>query len=413
MGVTNSLCLALEPLASDTMARSKKAKPTKHCEEDEEKKLVEIYTNKNFEAPAVKSLERIDEESTSQGEGTPEASTGKAISQPRPRRAAAAAAKSSLAPKEVRKLEFVPYHVSDKERDKRRRQRAVTMSKSKGKKPVKWQGITEEQEDQLAKLIADGISEEEDTDDDDNIINRAIDKVLMKGKAAAAVGAAANDPLPPLTTGSAPSVTASASKRVNTKRRRSSAVFVRPSFQFPEFDEEPELMTAGGSGGVTAADCATAAEEESNSRRTSFELAIQEADLMFGPIDDGSRPEETGETTEPKLPKLEDTKVYQRVRRSSRFFRASGGGGPSLSCSGSEEPSGSVFTEVAILPKKDRRKSRRTFLAISAHPDGQENAGKGSNSEGGAKGLTNPNQPQIRSPLSPIDNLLTALPRNA
>ena len=92
---------------------------------------MEIYTNKNFEAPAVKSLEMIAEESTSQGEGTPEASTGKAISQPRPRRAAAAAAKSSLAPKEVRKLEFVPYHVSDKERDKRRRQRAVTMSKSK------------------------------------------------------------------------------------------------------------------------------------------------------------------------------------------------------------------------------------------------------------------------------------------
>ena len=266
-------------------------------------------------------------------------------------------------------------------------------------------------------MIADGISEEEDTDDDDNIINRAIDKVLMKGKAAAAVGASANDPLPPLTTGSGPSVTASASKRVNTKRRRSSAVFVRPSFQFPEFDEEPELMTAGGSGGVTAADCATAseeAEEESNSRRTSFELAIQEADLMFGPIDDGSRPEETAET-EPELPKLEDTKVYQRVRRSSRFFRAGGGGGggPSLSCSGSEEPSGSVFTEVAVLPKKDRRKSRRTFLAISAHPEGQENAGKGSNSEGGAKGLTNPNQPQIRSPLSPIDNLFTALPRNA
>ena len=262
-------------------------------------------------------------------------------------------------------------------------------------------------------MIADGISEEEDTDDDDNIINRAIDKVLMKGKAAAAVGAAANDPLPPLTTGSAPSLTASASKRVNTKRRRSSAVFVRPSFQFPEFDEDDELMTAGGS---TAADiyCATASEDESNSRRASFELAIQEADLMFGPIDDGSRPEETAaETTVPELPKLEETKVYQKVRRSSRFFRAGGGGGgPSLSCSGSEEPSGSVFTEVAVLPKKDRRKSRRTFLAISAHPEGQENAGKGSNSGGGTGELT-PDQPPKRSPLSPIDNLLTAQPRNA
>ena len=114
-----------------------------------------------------------------------------------------------------------------------------------GKKPVQWKGITEQQENQLQKLIADGISEEEDADDDDNIINRAIDKVLMKGKAAVAAGAAANDPLPPLTTGSAHSLTASASKRVNTKRRRSSAVFVRPSFQFPEFDEEDELVTAG------------------------------------------------------------------------------------------------------------------------------------------------------------------------
>ena len=89
---------------------------------------MEIYTNKNFEAPAVKSLDTIGEESTSQGEGTP---TGKAISQPRPRRAAKESAISSIAPKEVRKLEFVPYHVADKERDKRRRQRAVAMSKSK------------------------------------------------------------------------------------------------------------------------------------------------------------------------------------------------------------------------------------------------------------------------------------------
>ena len=93
---------------------------------------MEIYTNKNFEAPAVKSLETIGEESTSQGEGTPEASTGKTtISQPRPRRAAKESAISSIAPKEVRKLEFVPYNVADKERDKRRRQRAVAMSKSK------------------------------------------------------------------------------------------------------------------------------------------------------------------------------------------------------------------------------------------------------------------------------------------
>ena len=129
---------------------------------------------------------------------------------------------------------------------------------------------------------------------------------------------------------------------------------------------------------------------------------------MFGPIDDGSRlPEQAPVEEQP--PKLEDTKVYQRVRRSSRFFRA--GGGARLSASSEcEESVGSVFTQVAVEAKKDRRKSRRTNFVVfqqppaAAEPD-QENSGRSSGGSG--KSVLPHDPPQHRPPLSPIENLAT------
>jgi len=395
------------------MGRTKKAKAS---EEDDET-LAKIYTNKNFSAPSVKPLETISEvDSAAAGsQDEPDKSSNPTKNEekqpPRSRRAAAAAARASMAPKEVRRLDFVPYFVADKDRDKRRRQRAVNMSKSQGKKPVKFGVISEAQEDKLTRLIANKEDEEEE-EEDTAAINRAIDKALMKSNVSPSKKKKTTTTKPPPA-----NVTASAAKRINTKRRRSSAsTHPKQLFNFPDFSEEDEdnwLSTSAdpsnsgqatpnstqaqssnaqeshvagaGNASFAHADVDNAAAKDAeppigmltqasshDSRRASFESAIRGADLMFGPIDDGTEHRKEGpEEKEQVLEEGEEDSatsgqvLFHKVRRSSRFFRAASTSASSLASPGpSQESVGSVFTQVQVVPKKDRRKSRRTDFVV-------------------------------------------------
>jgi len=404
------------------MGRTKKAK----APEEDEDKLTEIYTNKNFSAPAVKPLETISEVDSGGNacQDEPPTNQNEQAELPPPqrsRRAAAAAARASMAPKEVRKLDFVPYHVADKERDKRRRQRAIKMTKSQGKKPLKFKGISEQQEDKLIRLIADKDDEEDlDTEDEDTAaINRAIDKALMKSKAEVSKKKKTEnkESLAPA------NVTASASKRINTKRRRSSATFQPQStelFNFPDFSEEDEdnwRLSADIAGPSNAVDQTTTHSSDpdptltsaagptdsttyagagqanfsddamltnpvqtipgDDSRRASFESAIRGADLMCGPIDDGTDVAKPDVDLEQGLKETAphevatNTKVFQKVRRSSRFFRSAASTSVHSDTTSSEVASneaspvvGSIFTQVQVVPRTDRRKSRRTNFVV-------------------------------------------------
>jgi len=469
------------------MPRGKKQKSP----EEEQELLEDLYTNRNFSAPAAKALETITEAEHSADDSSPTKALQPAApdvekegtTRTRKPRGAASRARASMAPKEVRRLDFVPYNVADKERDRRRVQRAAKVAKSKGKKPVKFQGLSGEQEDKLQKILYEKREEEEEElsgdEEETRAINRAIDKVLIRAatsaaestRRAAAEAAASTKtssvkgPLQPNPTSS------SATKRVNMKRRRSSASFKRqqPSFlEFPDFNcAEEELsadpiVTKRASRSSSGTDTSLTRRSSSQSelpnlrlmespsltsdvdpdpaivdRRASLELAIAVADAEFGPIDDGTSSggrnnkstSATGRTSgtprqtpnASSRPSLADVaKRTVNVRRSSRFFRQ----GASSNADGSV---GSVFTEVEVAQKIDRRKSRRTHFVVFEQPEEpldensqtREEGRKSSFSKGKPTETENLLQPEssikdggsfdnpqqhVRQPLSPIEN---------
>ena len=69
-------------------------------------------------------------------------------------------------------------------------QRAAKVAKSKGKKPVKFQGLSGEQEDKLQRILYEKREEEEEElsedEEETQVINRAIDKVLIQTATSAA-----------------------------------------------------------------------------------------------------------------------------------------------------------------------------------------------------------------------------------
>jgi len=453
------------------MPRGKKQKSP----EEEQELLEDLYTNRNFSAPAAKALETITEAEHSADDSSPTKALQPAApdvekegtTRTRKPRGAASRARASMAPKEVRRLDFVPYNVADKERDRRRVQRAAKVAKSKGKKPVKFQGLSGEQEDKLQKILYEKREEEEEElsgdEEETRAINRAIDKVLIRAatsaaestRRAAAEAAASTKtssvkgPLQPNPTSS------SATKRVNMKRRRSSASFKRqqPSFlEFPDFNGAEEELSTDPSVSKRASRSSSGTDNslirrsssqselpslrlmESPSlnsdrdpdpaivdRRAGLELAIAVADAEFGPIDDGTSRNKSATATPGGTPRqtpnassrpsLADVaKRTVNVRRSSRFFRQ----GASSNADGSV---GSIFTQVEVAQKIDRRKSRRTHFVVFEQPEepldensqtGEEGR-KSSFSKGKAtetENLLQPESPQqhVRQPLSPIEN---------
>jgi len=468
------------------MPRGKKQKSP----EEEQELLEDLYTNRNFSAPAAKALETITEADHSADDSSPTKALQPAApdeeegtTRTRKPRGAASRARASMAPKEVRRLDFVPYHVADKERDRRRVQRAAKVAKSKGKKPVKFQGLSGEQEDKLQRILYEKREDEEEVSEDEEetqVINRAIDKVLIRAATSAAESsrrataeAAASTktssvkgPLQPNPTSS------SATKRVNTKRRRSSASFKKqpqqPSFlEFSDFNgAEEELstdpsVTKRASRSSSGTDNSLIRRSSSQSelpslrlmespsltssdrdpdpavdRRASLELAIAVADAEFGPIDDGTSSGGRNKSATPggtsgtprqtpnnasSRPSLADVaKRTVNVRRSSRFFRQ----GASSYADGSV---GSVFTQVEVAQKIDRRKSRRTHFVVFEQPEEpldensrtSEEGRKSSFSKGKPTETENLLQPEssikdggsfdnpqqhVRQPLSPIEN---------
>ena len=333
------------------MAR-KKAKATKKGSEIDEAALVDIYTNKTYSAPEPQELEtvrEVEEDEAADTSSTKELNDGRRV----PRRAARAAA-DSFAAKKVRRLDFAPYHVVNRDRERKRHQKVVKIAKQKGSKPYKWQGISPELEEHLIKLIEE--DNQEEFDNDEKIINDAIDAHLESRKS--------NEGKPNIKT---PSSTA---KRVNSKRRKRS-LLPKPIVEEDlfQFETTPEKRPKP--------------QEE---RRDSFESALLEADLMFGPIFDENKHEQTAQQSE------EPPKVFLKVRRSSRFFR-------SATDVPDEPPSGSFFTQVQIEPKKYRRKSRRSNFVLY----------KPSTSDTDEPRLTvaaAAADTDLRSPLSPIENII-------
>ena len=298
--------------------------------EESQETLESIYLNKDYRVPPEEPLETIQEEAENH-DPNEEPDNG------RPKRRAA----KSYATREVRKLNFVPYFVSDKARDKKRHQKVV--EKTKNGKPYKWKGLTEEQEEKLITLLEEQSIEDDDIlveDDLENINERLLDTTDSTMCDEEAIKSAINTvlsakrrqvPSTPQTSERQPPRSASISKskknKVPSRRRRSStARNLEDELSFSEFE--------------TPAKIPKTIREEDN---IEFTRQVNEADSMLGPLDLGE---------DRQVKPLEDDAwpktVVQKVRRSSRFFRSN------------DRREGSVFTEVEMVEKKDRRKSRRS-----------------------------------------------------
>ena len=117
----------------------------------DEESAKEIYGKQHFEAPVNKGLETVLES---------EAGVDKAERSSR-------ATKGKLQPK-LRLLTSQPYFLEDKEKSALRRKQTTKLFK--GRKKIKWKGLTSKQEEKLLNVI----TEKSDTEEDDSDVENAM-----------------------------------------------------------------------------------------------------------------------------------------------------------------------------------------------------------------------------------------------
>ena len=140
----------------------------------DEELAIEIYGKQKYEAPVNEGLETIFDEEDPR----------------RPR-----ASKAKLQPK-LRMVTSNPYFLEDTEKDTLRKKQVGKLFK--GRKKIKWKGLTTKQEEKLLKTIADKSDTEEDTDIEleqndavqdeiasratEEIASQAVDATIQKGE---------------------------------------------------------------------------------------------------------------------------------------------------------------------------------------------------------------------------------------
>ena len=302
----------------------------------DEQMAVEIYRKRNsFEAPENKGLETVFEAAYSEESKENEENHNAGGIRGRVPRAA----KAKLQVK-VRKITSQPYFVEDDEKTNLRKKQTAKLFK--GRKKIKWKGLSAKQEQKLANIIAD----KSETEDEEEL----------------------QPPLPPSIEPNLPFIvndTSSTSFRLSD-----------PSLPVTEdikaFQTPKQISLAENK--VTSANRKTLGRS-AKSKRTAAEIDenIREADEWLGPLGFSDDEEENSKNrmdssfkvfkTEPIINQPEKKKRQQndrrkskitKVRRSSRLFRGQSNDTPS------DNDLGSIFHDVEI-PEK-RRQSRRSRI---------------------------------------------------